>query len=85
MRLLSQCYYAFIIVAYMKVEASGDYYIAWGSEEGAANENCMIYLQFVLWYNKGVWLFLKTSTYQSHNRSYYATVMTSVNQQANRA
>lgn len=54
MRLLSQCYYAFIIVAYMKVEASGDYYIAWGSEEGAANENCMIYLQFVLWYNKGV-------------------------------
>lgn len=50
----AQSLFAFLIVPYMKVEASGDYYNAWRSEEGAANGNFMIYLQFALWYNKGV-------------------------------
>lgn len=54
----AQSLFAFLIVQYMKVEASGDYYNAWRSEEGAANEKWMIYLQFALWYNTWVWFFL---------------------------
>lgn len=54
----AQSLFAFLIVQYMKVEASGDYYNAWRSEEGAANEKWMIYLQFALWYNTRVWFFL---------------------------
>lgn len=34
--------FASLIVEYKPVEASGDYYNAWGFEEGVANKKCMI-------------------------------------------